>query len=186
MKKTQGFTLIELLVVIAIIGVLACIMFPVFASVKEAGRKTTCISNLRQLGVALEMYCLDYGNDYAVPQYLGNLYPSYASAAGIFVCPSDRGVYNGQQKPNNSPVWEQTKGISSGTSYVYYPLVGHEWYNWPQQYGYDFSDIPIAACHIHERNAFLNKQPILILSKSTSIARTDDWSKVRMGRSHWR
>jgi prepilin-type N-terminal cleavage/methylation domain-containing protein/prepilin-type processing-associated H-X9-DG protein len=57
---TRGFTLIELLVVIAIIAILAAILFPVFAQAREAARKSTCQSNLKQIGTALTMYTNDY------------------------------------------------------------------------------------------------------------------------------
>jgi prepilin-type N-terminal cleavage/methylation domain-containing protein len=56
----RAFTLIELLVVIAIIAILAAILFPVFAQVKESGKKTVCLSNLKQIGFAFEMYLTDY------------------------------------------------------------------------------------------------------------------------------
>jgi prepilin-type N-terminal cleavage/methylation domain-containing protein len=61
MRRTyRGFTLIELLVVIAIIAILAAILFPVFARAREAARKTTCLSNLKQIGLSSLMYVQDY------------------------------------------------------------------------------------------------------------------------------
>jgi prepilin-type N-terminal cleavage/methylation domain-containing protein/prepilin-type processing-associated H-X9-DG protein len=56
----RGFTLIELLVVIAIIVILASILFPVFAQARANARRTTCVSNMRQLGIASMMYVQDY------------------------------------------------------------------------------------------------------------------------------
>ncbi|MBC8104232.1 MAG: DUF1559 domain-containing protein [Cytophagales bacterium] len=56
----RGFTLIELLVVIAIIALLVAILFPVFAQAREKGRQTACVSNLRQIGIAVAMYRQDF------------------------------------------------------------------------------------------------------------------------------
>jgi prepilin-type N-terminal cleavage/methylation domain-containing protein/prepilin-type processing-associated H-X9-DG protein len=56
----RGFTLIELLVVIAIIAILAAILFPVFAQARESARKSSCLSNLKQIGTAFIMYATDY------------------------------------------------------------------------------------------------------------------------------
>src|SRR5688572_16135270 len=67
-RKTSGFTRIELLVVIAIIAILAAILFPVFARAREAARKTQCISNVRQLGMAIMQYVQDYDERFP-PRY---------------------------------------------------------------------------------------------------------------------
>jgi prepilin-type N-terminal cleavage/methylation domain-containing protein len=69
--RRTGFTLIELLIVIAIIAVLAGILFPVFAQARGNARKTTAMSNLRQIGTALHMYTADYD------EHLPNRWPGW-------------------------------------------------------------------------------------------------------------
>src|ERR1700736_4417720 len=64
LMKRKAFTLIELLVVIAIIAILAAILFPVFAQAKLAAKKTTSISNQKQMGLSLIMYANDYDDLY--------------------------------------------------------------------------------------------------------------------------
>ena len=64
LRTPSAFTLIELLVVIAIIAIMAAILFPVFSQAREAGRKTVCISNVRQLGMATLLYLQDYDESF--------------------------------------------------------------------------------------------------------------------------
>ncbi|MBL8066982.1 MAG: prepilin-type N-terminal cleavage/methylation domain-containing protein [Armatimonadetes bacterium] len=64
-RKPSGFTLVELLVVIALIAILAAIIFPVFSQAKEAGKRSSCLSNVKETGMAVQLYNSDYDNTYS-------------------------------------------------------------------------------------------------------------------------
>jgi len=80
-KRGKGFTLIELLVVIAIIGILAAMVFPVFARARESARKAVCLSNVKNIALAIQMYLAD-NNDTLPPDEHRQEVIDYFTAAG--------------------------------------------------------------------------------------------------------
>jgi len=78
MKVRAAFTLIELLVVIAIIAILAAILFPVFAQAKASAKQIACVSNMKQIGLALEMYNSDHDDTWVPAAIPSNIGPEYA------------------------------------------------------------------------------------------------------------
>ena len=93
MKRT-GFTLIELLVVIAIIAILAAILFPVFARAREKARQTSCLSNVKELGLGFLMYAQDYDERLLPMSNSGGrwyvLIQPYIKNTQILKCPSSQ------------------------------------------------------------------------------------------------
>lgn len=80
-RHRKGFTLIELLVVIAIIALLAAILFPVFGRARENARRSSCQSNLKQIGIAFHSYTQDYDEKLPLPRYC-NFSPNGSTATG--------------------------------------------------------------------------------------------------------
>src|SRR5688572_10747769 len=98
-RPPSGFTLIELLVVIAIIAILAAILFPVFAQARAKARQAACLSNMKQIGLAVMTYVQDYDELYPVNNmsyapvdankefsaWMQHIQP-YAKNADLFLC----------------------------------------------------------------------------------------------------
>jgi prepilin-type N-terminal cleavage/methylation domain-containing protein/prepilin-type processing-associated H-X9-DG protein len=94
--RRRAFTLIEILVVVAIIGILAAILFPVFARSRENARRTSCQSNVKQLALGLKMYGADYDARFPKQIYASGLPHGWADAIfpytgnlQILQCPSE-------------------------------------------------------------------------------------------------
>ena len=90
-NKQKGFTLIELLVVIAIIAILAAILFPVFAKVREKARQTSCLSNEKQIGLAFMQYSEDYDEKIPLSRGWASFTYPYIKSIAVYKCPDDPG-----------------------------------------------------------------------------------------------
>jgi prepilin-type N-terminal cleavage/methylation domain-containing protein/prepilin-type processing-associated H-X9-DG protein len=82
MKGRRGFTLIELLVVIAIIGILAAMVFPVFARARESARTAVCLSNVKNIALAIQMYIGDYNDTFPPKEQRADVYDYFDTAPG--------------------------------------------------------------------------------------------------------
>jgi prepilin-type N-terminal cleavage/methylation domain-containing protein/prepilin-type processing-associated H-X9-DG protein len=133
--RYQGFTLIELLVVIAIICILAAILFPVFARARENARRSSCASNMKQLGLALMQYTQDY--DERLPranngtgQCWNALVDPYVKTRLIFRCP-------------NAPNAAGNALIIGHPYYTTYGMAGGD--NGARTVVYDLTGLPLAT-----------------------------------------
>ncbi len=125
-RTRSGFTLIELLVVIAIIAILAAMLFPVFARAREAARRTSCLSNLKQLGLAVHMYAGDYDELFPVDRYACNSSTThtrliqqvnpYINNMQVLYCPSTSKV--SQWMPDFQPT--DANKTAGNIGYYYY------------------------------------------------------------------
>ncbi len=149
LRYGHGFTLIELLVVIAIIAILAAILFPVFARARESARGISCVSNMKQIGTAIQMYVQDYDGSFPATYWdttknwgcapwggwmnadggWAFLVNPYVKNGGIYVCPSAEKPFwlagstksNGWCSKPDSPEYADglAKAAPLGVSYLY-------------------------------------------------------------------
>jgi prepilin-type N-terminal cleavage/methylation domain-containing protein/prepilin-type processing-associated H-X9-DG protein len=131
---TRSFTLIELLVVISIIAILAALLLPALSGAKESGRATVCLSNLRQIGIALQVYVGDSNNKLPwmsdIFPGVTNLYPgpdqvlsNQLGNLNVLRCPSDKW-------PSDTPLPVPQKGptyfAQTGSSFSWNNLLNGE------------------------------------------------------------
>jgi len=108
-----GFTLVELLVVIAVLAILGSLLIPVLGSVKRRSHEATCVSNMRQIGVALQLYATDHG------QYPSTTHTSQLNQAWIFTIADYLGnVDEVRICPADPDLIREDRLEAGGTSYI--------------------------------------------------------------------
>jgi type II secretory pathway pseudopilin PulG len=146
--RGPGLSLIETLVAIAMVGVLAGMVFPVLVRARTSAHMTTCMNQLRQIGLAMMMYRED--NRELAPR-LSALHPDYLPMARVLVCPCDKA----QGKHPSDDYLEGDRYLASGVSYTYLPNWKYArqlgWWGRPPGYGEGkwLEATPIAMCHWH-------------------------------------
>ena len=163
--KRSAFTLIELLVVIAIIAILAAILFPVFARARENARRSSCTSNLKQIGLGVMQYTQDYDERLPMRQYDNSdfgvanswrrtTYP-YTKSAQIYSCPSNTS--------NNLPADDSTAARLTAVGGAGAPV-------FMRSYGANASD------SVADDN--LGGEPPMEYGRSSSLAALNDVSRT--------
>lgn len=146
--KPKAYTLIELLVSIGIIAILAAVITPVILGAKRKGKESVTLSNLKQLGAAVQVYRESY--DDQLPQRLSHLYPSYTgNESEIFRSPLD-------PKGGHHPFTGRMEGdsiIPEGVSFTWVPEWDRAkawgwWEEWPKRGPGKWGGLtPISECH---------------------------------------
>jgi len=163
-QSISGFTLIELLVVIAIIAILAAILFPVFAKVREKARQISCLSNEKQLGLGFAQYIQD--NDEMYPSgvvqgtlgntpanipdqfgigWAGEIYP-YVKSVGVYKCPDD---ITPSQPNANPPLYEVSYALNTHIVNNYNDgLSGHPMGPQGHESGFNSPSVTVLLCEV--------------------------------------
>jgi prepilin-type N-terminal cleavage/methylation domain-containing protein len=156
----RGFSLTELLTVIAVVGILAGLLLPAFITARQSARMAPCISNLRQIGMALRMYMDDHNGGRPIgfqPVYDGGYFKSPA----VLLCPDDPtgnwgGIYAREHYAGPRDEWNKDWPTSPPPETLHYSYVHPftpDWPTWKWKLLMQLeNDNPgIAACQLHGR-----------------------------------
>ncbi len=156
--RARAFTLVELLIVLAIVAIVLALLMPVYMLSRRGAQRAVCISNLRQIGLAVRMYRDDYQE---LPPYLSAV-RSYLGDTRLFICPVDplQGQHRVESTLGDNFRLEGNHYLPSGVSYTYVPnwaiarMLG--WWQPGPPYGEGkWGELtPLSECHWHWARQF--------------------------------
>ena len=188
MLKSKAFTLIELLVVIAIIAILAAILFPVFAQAKAAAKKAACLSNTKQIGVAVLMYLNDF--DDMTPSLYGAGIPGAGTSQSTSTSPAVDVWQLIMPYTKNLNVFYAPEYSLQNSHCIQYTYPGLPGYSNPSDqclgYGYNWGFIPFAGGSLfgaatYDSNANLYSVPGVSSTQADNPAGLAVWADTTSG-----
>lgn len=136
-RRRRGYTFIEMVACLVIICLIAAVLLPIFARGREAARRTSCLSNLRQMGEALHLYAQDYSGRFPPAHQDWSPTLAYTKNLGVYACPSEPrsslsryGVYPGGSS-SDGPVFSSYQyrgGLTNDTAST--TIVAADWASW--------------------------------------------------------
>ncbi len=182
-SRQKGFTLIELLVVIAIIGILAAMVFPVFARARESARKAVCLSNVKNIALAVQMYLGDNNDTMPPGEHRQEVTNYFETLGGYDPASGDCGVqHTNQLNPylrwavvldeytKNRDVWRcPSARLNHGATFI---IAATDWLGYLKQHEGEWGGDNIGPCNVSWPNGWGGDVTDSVMQQKLAISDT--------------